>query len=173
MNQMSQTRTHGQSAFTIVELLIVIVVIAILATISIMAYNGIQDRANDTAVQADISAIIKKFELARIDLGHYPQSLAEFPDGFKFSKAAYDPTQNNIYYCDDKVNDLYAFGLRSKSLKGYILSMGTTTAGVGISAAATCSAISKTWANDATTFVAQGYGGPPSSAWVTSWNWTK
>ena len=34
--------------FTIVELLIVIVVIAILATITIAAYNGIQQRANNT-----------------------------------------------------------------------------------------------------------------------------
>lgn len=38
-----------KSGFTIVELLIVIVVIAILATISIVAYNGIQQRANNTA----------------------------------------------------------------------------------------------------------------------------
>ncbi|MBM3210430.1 type II secretion system protein [Candidatus Saccharibacteria bacterium] len=35
--------------FTIVELLIVIVVIAILAAITIVAYNGIQNRANNTA----------------------------------------------------------------------------------------------------------------------------
>jgi len=38
--------------FTIVELLIVIVVIAILATITIVAYNGIQDRAEASAAQA-------------------------------------------------------------------------------------------------------------------------
>ena len=36
---------HRQRAFTIVELLIVIVVIAILAAITITAYNGIQERA--------------------------------------------------------------------------------------------------------------------------------
>lgn len=37
--------------FTIVELLIVIVIIAILAAITIVAYNGIQARANDTRVR--------------------------------------------------------------------------------------------------------------------------
>ena len=41
-------KAHG---FTIVELLIVIVVIAILAAIAIAAYTNIQDRANDAVVQ--------------------------------------------------------------------------------------------------------------------------
>ena len=37
-----------QSGFTIVELLIVVVVIAILAAITVVAYNGIQQRAQNT-----------------------------------------------------------------------------------------------------------------------------
>ena len=45
--------------FTIVELLIVIVVIAILAAISVVAYNGIQDRAADTKRESDIASIEK------------------------------------------------------------------------------------------------------------------
>lgn len=42
------------SGFTIVELLIVVVVIAILAAITIVAYNGIQSRANESAVKAEV-----------------------------------------------------------------------------------------------------------------------
>jgi prepilin-type N-terminal cleavage/methylation domain-containing protein len=42
------TNKSSRDGFTIVELLIVIVVIGILATITIVAYNGIQDRARNT-----------------------------------------------------------------------------------------------------------------------------
>jgi prepilin-type N-terminal cleavage/methylation domain-containing protein len=62
----------GQKGFTIVELLIVIVVIAILATISIVAYNGVQGRARDAKRQGDMSHIIKLLELYHADNGGYP-----------------------------------------------------------------------------------------------------
>lgn len=61
-----------QKGFTIVELLIVIVVIAILATISIVAYNGVQQRARDSQRKSDLAAIAKALELYRVDNGHYP-----------------------------------------------------------------------------------------------------
>lgn len=60
------------TGFTIVELLIVIVVIAILATISIVAYNGIRDRANDSAVQSDLTNTVKKIQLIHAGTGAYP-----------------------------------------------------------------------------------------------------
>lgn len=51
--------------FTIVELLIVIVVIAILAAISVVAYNGTQHRARSTAFADAILSSDKAFKLQR------------------------------------------------------------------------------------------------------------
>ena len=168
---MVETRSSPKG-FTIVELLIVIVVIAILAAITIVAYNGIQARANNTAVEADASAIIKKMEMAKIELGRYPETVNEMPDGFSFTKSAYDPTQNNIYYCLDKANQLYTFGLRSRTLQGYLINTGVLSKTTGTSGATTCDAIGKTWVNDTTTVVFQGYVGS-TQTWSSSWGWTK
>ena len=54
---------HRRSGFTIVELLIVIVVIAILAAISIVAYNGIQNRAKTVSGQTTAKEVQKKVQL--------------------------------------------------------------------------------------------------------------
>lgn len=95
-----------QGGFTIVELLIVIVVIAILAAITIVAYNGIQNRANDTAVQNDLQNIAKKFELYKVDNSVYPAGPTQLATlGLKVSKSAYGNhmpsggTFYNLVYC--------------------------------------------------------------------------
>ena len=58
--------------FTIVELLIVIVVIAILAAITIVAYNGIQNRAKTSSGQAAANALMKKVEAFNTINSVYP-----------------------------------------------------------------------------------------------------
>jgi general secretion pathway protein G len=67
-------RSHRTQGFTIVELLIVIVVIAILAAISIVAYNGIQDRARESLMKSELSTASKKLELYAIDEGKLPNT---------------------------------------------------------------------------------------------------
>lgn len=53
----------NNQGFTIVELLIVVVVIAILAAITIVSYNGITNRANGSAITSLAAGIQKKAEL--------------------------------------------------------------------------------------------------------------
>ena len=63
-----------QKGFTIVELLIVVVVIAILAAITIVGFTGIQDRAKQSALQSDVSQAAKKVSLSAVDLNEqYPR----------------------------------------------------------------------------------------------------
>jgi len=46
---------QGSSAFTIIELLVVIVVIAILAAITVVAYAGITQKAIEASLRTDLS----------------------------------------------------------------------------------------------------------------------
>lgn len=58
--------------FTIVELLIVIVVIGILASITVVAYNGVQGNARDTDRLSDMDRIRDALERYRLENGTYP-----------------------------------------------------------------------------------------------------
>ena len=58
-------RFSPSRGFTIVELLIVIVVIAVLAAITIVAFNGVQERSKNSRVNADVSNLVKAINLAR------------------------------------------------------------------------------------------------------------
>lgn len=55
--------------FTIVELLIVVVVIAILAAITIVAYNGVTARAKTSKGSSEATMILRKLELYRTNFG--------------------------------------------------------------------------------------------------------
>ena len=59
--------TQKRTGFTIVELLIVIVVIGILAAITIVAYNGIQVRAESNKNIAQARAFVTAFKLLELD----------------------------------------------------------------------------------------------------------
>lgn len=131
--------------FTIVELLIVIVVIAVLATLSYVGYVGMSNRAYDAVVEQDLASIKKSLEVLKVDLGHYPVSLGEFPRDLKISRDAYDQSQNNVYYYS--VGDAYALGVRSKSTKtvrGFILTNEVLLEGVPVNGSYTAAEIGTT-----------------------------
>lgn len=65
-------RNTTSTGFTIVELLIVVVVIAILAAISVVAYTGIQTRAENTKTIQGVSAYARIFSIYGADKGSYP-----------------------------------------------------------------------------------------------------
>lgn len=82
--------------FTIVELLIVIVVVGILAAISIVAYNGIQQRASNTITSDATMQFIKAYGLYGIEHGSYPASTGCLGEGYPANRCL---SQNGTNAC--------------------------------------------------------------------------
>lgn len=97
---------HKNRGFTIVELLIVIVVIAILAAISIVSYNGIQQRANNTVVANNLSSAAKSLALYHADNGQYPTTTVQAADLRTKYELVLNNTRkaNTMLYCYDSAN---------------------------------------------------------------------
>ena len=118
-----QQRTNG---FTIVELLIVIVVIAILAAITIVSYNGIVNRAYETSVQNDLRNIAQQVEVYRTVNGELPRGVDFQNLQITVAKNAYTVplfdtgSQYNLLYCSPTDSDTaYAIVARAPSGKTY------------------------------------------------------
>lgn len=123
-----------QTGFTIVELLIVIVVIGILAAIVIVAYSGVQNRANDAAVIADLKSNAKKLQVYFVDHNAYPSdngsgwgvltpALTEAK--MQFTQGSYMVVSgqgNAAYYNNNNGQD---FVLMSKSKSGKVFYYGS------------------------------------------------
>lgn len=110
----------NKRGFTIVELLIVIVVIAILAAISIVAYNGVQNRTSDSAIKSDLRNFAGKIMEYQAVNGTYPNGGGtNGPAGitFKVNKSAYATNMHNFVYCVNQGggNDKFIVVAASKS----------------------------------------------------------
>lgn len=132
---MSKLRMRKQTGFTIVELLIVIVVIGILAAITIVAYNGIQNRANDTTVQSDVRNFAGKIMEYQAINGDYPVGRSTNGPGvpgsnmtFKVSIGSYTTSKHNFVYCTNAAHDQFVVAAESKSGKRFSY---TSTSGLG------------------------------------------
>lgn len=74
---------NHQRGFTIVELLIVIVVIGILAAITIVAYNGVQDRAKNAQTISAVNGWVKAIRLFQADNNSLPVQTSCLGNNYK------------------------------------------------------------------------------------------
>lgn len=125
-----------QTGFTIVELLIVVVVIAILAAITIVAYNGIQNRAYDSSVQSDLANIAKQYEIYKNQTSAdvYPHN-ALLNDGMAFkikiNKNAYHASSSyQLLNCTSAAMPGSDYALLAVSKSGKRLYVSSTSGGV-------------------------------------------
>lgn len=89
----TQIKNRG---FTLVELLIVIVIIAILTVVSLVAYNGLQDQARTSTAKSAADSVAKKAELYNTDVGHYPESLTTLTGASSDKSYRLESTSVNI-----------------------------------------------------------------------------
>jgi len=82
-------------AFTITELLVVIVVIGILAAITVVSYTGVTQRATIAGVQSDLSNASKKLKIYQLENETYPIDRAAA------ISANLIPDNDNYYYYVD------------------------------------------------------------------------
>lgn len=120
----SQNGWGSRHGFTIVELLIAIVVIAILAAISVVAYTGIQARAENTKTIHAVAALARSMTALVAEKGAYPG-----PAG-----GAWICLPSASSHCGSSHNDPSCFGLNktpsSDTVKTYLDPVATNVAEV-------------------------------------------
>jgi prepilin-type N-terminal cleavage/methylation domain-containing protein len=116
-------RAKSQKGFTIVELLIVIVVIAILAAISIVAYTGVQENARNTQRVANAKSVVDAANAYYAEKGTWP------------TVAQISATTNTVKLSADVISKLAATGAPDAANKDRVqyaqVSSGTPAAVTG------------------------------------------
>ena len=139
-------RWRTTRGFTIIELLIVIIVIAILAGLTLVVYSGIQDRARSSVAQADLANAKKKLTIYHARNGSFPKTYQQLIDAnMHFSKSVYEvnrPGKGNMYYCYNNLTGTFALGARTaNSAYGIIITSTSdvkTVSGNTVTADYTC-----------------------------------
>lgn len=67
-----RARSAGRAAFTLIELLLVLVILAVLAAMVVPKFTGRSEQAKNAAAKTDISQIGNAIDQFEVDCGRYP-----------------------------------------------------------------------------------------------------
>jgi general secretion pathway protein G len=67
-------KNHSQLGFTLIEVMVVIAIIGIMATLIVPQIMSKPDEARVIAAKQDINSIVQALKLYRLDIGRYPTS---------------------------------------------------------------------------------------------------
>lgn len=129
-------RRNKSSGFTIVELLIVIIVIGILATLVLVAYANVSDQAKASAAKNDLEQLAKQINTYRENTGGgstYPADASSLPYSSGTTvQYSVNNTVSPATYCITAVNGSAAYYVSSTSgtpTAGYCSDTGADTIG--------------------------------------------
>ncbi len=124
---MNVRNRRAQSGFTLIEVMVVVAILGILATIVMTNVIGKDDQARVTTTMASLSSVAKSLDLYKLDNHKYPTtdeglnalvekpaSAKTYPDGGYLSRLPEDPWGNVFQYVYPGSNgrkyDLYSLG---------------------------------------------------------------
>jgi general secretion pathway protein G len=70
-----RSQRTGLSAFTLIELMLVLVILGILAAIVVPKFGGVSATARNKAAATQISTFATSIDMFEVDTGHYPKTL--------------------------------------------------------------------------------------------------
>lgn len=112
---MFKNKNKSLSAFTIVELLVVIVIIGILAAIVLVSYGYVQQNAVAASLQSDLNNASQQLNLFHMDNGVYPTTIstncATQPDNPPINKCLKISNGNSYTYNFDNTTSSGKYGL--------------------------------------------------------------
>src|SRR3954449_12376516 len=73
-------QSQGRSAFTLIELLLVLVILGILAAIVVPKFSGRTEQARETAARSQISTFNTALDAFEVDNGYYPKGKSGLGD---------------------------------------------------------------------------------------------
>jgi general secretion pathway protein G len=76
MKLINKKRINFNRGFTFIEILVVVTIIGVLASIGIVSYQSVNEKSRDNKRKADIESIRSALEMYRADNGNYPVSLS-------------------------------------------------------------------------------------------------